>query len=174
MASLAQDAMARDRLWLFPMGRSQKLFGNTFGHRCCCSWEGVVFFFRGDGDIMCGRSRIVIGWPLWSLAYCYGFSNGFAICCGEHEPSSEPTGRQTRRREPCAVFPFESVSVVDGTTYWRMRASTSSRRASISSRLLVLSRLRRTSGSVLEQRTLNHQVGYSTLTPSSSKMWPSA
>ena len=53
-------------------------------------------------------------------------------------------------------------------------ARTSSRLASISAWLAVLSRLRRTSGSVLEQRTLNHQVGYSTLTPSSSKTLPSA
>ena len=55
----------------------------------------------------------------------------------------------------------------------RMMARTSSRLASISA-LVLASRFRRTRGSVLERRTLNHQVGYSKLRPSSSILSASA
>lgn len=109
---------------------------------------GGARLFQGRGGDGCGRWRIAIK-PL--------------LCASAHNANG--TGKPCRLR--CGWM-------TEGLGHRRMRASTSSRLASISSRLLVLSRLRRTRGSVLEQRTLNHQVGYSTLTPSSSRMWPSA
>lgn len=114
----------------------------------------------------CGHWLIVVDFPM-----------GSQFVAGSMSPRLNRQEDKHGAGSPAPCFRLsrcQSVSVVDETTHWRMRASTSSRRASISSRLLVLSRLRRTSGSVLEQRTLNHQVGYSTLTPSSSKTWPSA
>ena len=127
----------------------------TFYLKTSNAWNFLPEIFQTLELFPCKTSKV---WNFSSRNF-----QGLEVFCQE-SPRIEKCTPAVRSRAPSRLPP--------SITQPRMRASTSSRLRSIRSRVRA-SRFNRTSGSVFEGRTLNHQSAYSTVRPSSSMIRPS-